>query len=291
MPFDKSRMQVFVNFADLEDNLRAEVDQRRDQILLTEARNGERDPFDVIVDYLNHPQWDTRLTTLIGLSGGSMERMKRVASAILPNQRLPNLQNDVQARQTIARFLIEPNTFANQVPEFIRRCFYLRAGWIPILRDERQVTALVINSLKSKYSVQCGFAQEQRIVSAVHASGLTCDKGAVEYVNNKEVDVAIPNTENPEILIMSSFSLTTSSAQTMRANEQILMRDEIARRNRLRAGNTSVQIWNVIDGGGWIERNNDLDKIINHAHANFCNIDIDDGTFRAALEDYKNGQV
>ena len=291
MPFDKSRMQMFVNFPDVEATIREEVNQRTSQILLTEAKNGERDPFDVIFDYLNHPQWKTRLTTLVGLSGGSFERLMRIASVILPNKKLPNLQNDEQARRIIGSFLIEPNDFADQVPEFIRRCFYLRAGWIPALRDERQVTALVIDSLKSKYSVQCGFAQEQRIVSAVHASGLTCDKGAVEYVNNKEVDVAIPNTENPEILIMSSFSLTTSSAQTMRASEQILMRDEIARRNRLRAGNTPVQIWNVIDGGGWIERNNDLDKIINHAHANFCNIDIDDGTFRAALEDYKNGRV
>ncbi len=291
MPFDKSRMQMFVSFPELEDAFRTKISQGTQEILLIEALDRNKDPFDVIVGYLNHPQWETRLTTLIGLSNGSMERMKRVASAILPNQRLPNLQNDVQARQTIARFLIDPNTFVNQVPEFIRGCFYIQDEWMLALDDERQVTALVINSLKSKYAVQYGFAQEQRIVSAVHASGLTCDKGAVEYVNNKEVDVAIPNTENPEILIMSSFSLTTSSAQTMRANEQILMRDEIARRNRLRAGNTSVQIWNVIDGGGWIERKNDLDKIIRHADANFCNADIDDGIFGAALEDYRNGRV
>ncbi len=291
MPFDKSRMQVFVNFPTAEANLRTKVNQRRDQILLTEARNGERPSFDVIVDYLNHPQWKTRLTTLIGLSGGSMERMKRVAEAILPNQRLPNLQNDVQARQTIARFLIEPNTFAGQVPEFIRRCFYLRAGWIPALRDERQVTALVIDSLKSKYSVRCGFAQEQSIISAVQTAGLDYEKGSVTIVDNKEVDVAIPNTENPEILIMSSFSLTTASSQSSRANEQALMYDDIARHNRRNSKNAPILFWNVIDGGGWIDRNNDLDKIINHANANFCNADIDDGTFGAALEDYKNGRV
>ena len=291
MPFDKTRMQMFVNFPAAEASLRAKVNQRTSQILLTEARNGERPPLDVIVDYLNHPQSDARLTTLIGLSGGSLERLKRIASVILPNKRLSNLQNDEVARRIIGQFLINPNTFANQVPEFIRRCFYLRQDWIAALRDPDQVTALVIDSLKSDYATQCGLAQEQHIISSVQAAGLTFGKGPVSIVDNKEVDIAIPNTANPEILIMSSFSLTTASSQSMRANEQNAMYQYISRYNQENPNNVPIQMWNVIDGGGWIYRKKDLDKIIQYADANFCNADIDDGTFGVALEDYKNRRV
>lgn len=279
--FDESRMKIFVNFPSVEEELRLGIDSQVSQILLTEAKNGERESSDVIFDYLHHDEWEQRLKTLIGLSGGSLERLKRVFVAISDTDQWPNLREDAAARRIIANFLTAPDYFKEQVPEFIRRCFYLKDGWVQSLRDPHQVTALVINSSKSKYAVQCGFAQEKNIISIVEKVGLVWEKGPVEMVNAKEVDVAIPNTSNPQLLIMSSYNLTTSSSQSSRANEHTLMYEDILRHNRRK--NEDVQFWNVIDGGGWLSRRSDLTKILKNANANFCNADIADGTFERAL--------
>ena len=282
--FDNNRMQVFVNFPEVEDKLRQEINERVQGILLTEAKNGERPSYDVVIDYLCHEKWEARLTSLIGLSGGSLERLKRVARAIFAKQSWPNLQKDEEARKLIAKFLTNPDDFADKIPEFIRRCFYLRDGWVKSLRDEKQVTALVIDSLKSLYSVECGFAQERLIVSEVTALGLNYEKGSVEIVNNKEVDVAIPSIKNPRILIMSSYQLTTASMQSSRANEQALMYDDIARHNRRHPDSKPILLWNVVDGGGWLERKNDLRKMLINADSNFCHADIAEGFFSDALK-------
>ena len=93
----------------------------------------------------------------------------------------------------------------------------------------------------------------------------------------KEVDVAIPNVSNPEILIMSSYALTTSSSQSSRANEQAAMYEKVQTYNRrsqkIKYGNP-ITFVNVIDGGGWIERKNDLLKMWIDCDYCFCNFDI-----------------
>ena len=103
------------------------------------------------------------------------------------------------------------------------------------------------------------------------------EKGQVEIVDFKEVDVAIPNVSNPEILIMSSYALTTSSSQSSRANEQAAMYEKVQTYNRrsqkIKYGKPITFI-NVIDGGGWIERKNDLLKMWVDCDYCFCNFDI-----------------
>ena len=99
---------------------------------------------------------------------------------------------------------------------------------------------------------------------------LRYEKGHVSLVDNKEVDLVIPSLKNPRILIMSSYSMTTSSAQSSRANEQCAMYDLINRHNRVHRGN--VLFINVIDGGGWLVRKNDLNKMYECCH--YCYTDF-----------------
>lgn len=167
---------------------------------------------------------------------------------------------------------------------YIRCCFRLRKGWIEALKDVEQVTAMVIDSCKSSYAVKCGLAQEKKIKALLHSMNISHEKGSCQIVNDKEVDVIIRSLDCPRILIMSSYQITTGSGQTARANEQTLMYEDLARYNRKKKEADKVLMWNVIDGGRWLERNSDLDTILKNADTNFCNADIDDGTFAKNLK-------
>lgn len=114
--------------------------------------------------------------------------------------------------------------------------------------------------MQSKYAVRIGDALEDEVRKIVENSGFNSEKGAVRIVDDKEVDIAIPNTDEPQILIMSSYQLTTSSSQSSKANEQLRMYQDIERHNRSRSQRDSPNALfiNVIDGGGWLSRSNEL---------------------------------
>ena len=101
---------------------------------------------------------------------------------------------------------------------------------------------------------------ENEIGNIVSAVGHPHEKGKVGIVDSKEVDIAIPDTETPRILIMSSYQLTTGSSQGSKANEQLRMYQDVRSHNssRNQRNNPDVLFINVIDGGGWLARPNDL---------------------------------
>ena len=139
---------------------------------------------------------------------------------------------------------------------------------------EREIS----RSLRSKYSVNIGIALEDKVREIADRLNVTHEKGHVNLVDNKEVDVAIPNLETPTLLIMVSYSVTTSSSQTQRANEQSRMYDHIQsdNRSRSRAGMKPVVFANVIDGGGWIARDRDLTQMWRNCDYCFSYQDFDD---------------
>lgn len=278
----RDRMKVFVSFEEVEGNISAIVQQNIYDIILEKAPNVDRKPEDVIFDYLSHGKWEKRLKIIVGLSGGSLEKLKRILDSLRPNNSFAEIPNNVEMRQLIAHFLAQPEEYSNQIPEFIIKCFYLRPGWIGVLQDKRQVEAIVRNALQSKYAVHIGLALEKNIIEVVKGLGLKFMKGPIEIVDNKEVDVVIPDTKNPLVLIMSSYALTTASSQSSRANEQELMYQNIQTHNRRRR--QKVKLLNVIDGGGWLARSNDLKKMMDSCDKCFCNADLLDGTLKNYLE-------
>jgi len=121
------------------------------------------------------------------------------------------------------------------------------------------------------------------------ANGFSSEKGAVGIVDDKEVDIAVPDTANPNIIIMSSYQLTTSSSQTSKANEQMGMYEDVGIHNRGRSqrDKTDVAFVNVIDGGGWLARSRDLQTMWQgcdycFAHSNLAEL-------RAVLNHYMTG--
>ena len=254
-------MQVFLDFPNVERTLRREIEQVVNRILLSEAQNGGRNPVDVMTEYLDAGRdTEERMRVIIGFSRGSLERVKRIYEAMFPGVSWSRLRYDEEKRRRIAAFLVNQNDEEIFVPQFIRSNFFLPDNWIELLQDKGYLQAIAQGNMQPKYAVGIGDALESEARRVVENSWFDHDKGPVSIVDDKEVDIAIPDTSEPQILIMSSYQITTSSAQSSKANEQLRMYQDVRSHNSSRGqrNKPDVLFVNVIDGGGWLARPNDL---------------------------------
>lgn len=278
-----SSMSVFLDIPAVEIDLQNKVDELVQNTLLSKTDNGQRPPVDVLADYLDanrHSNAEDRLRIVIGFSGGSLEKLKRILQAIFPNQKtVVSIMRDRDMRKRLAAFLISPRDENDVfIPNFVKECFYFPNNWIDLLRDEDYIKAIVKETLQSLYANNMGIALEQKIVDEVEAAGYESQKGPVYLVDNKEVDIAIPDIEKPEVLIMSSYQLTTSSLQSSKANEQAKMYQDVQTENRKKRTKNKKDILfiNVIDGGGWLYRRNDLERMWQECDYGFSYSNIGD---------------
>ena len=257
----RSGMQVFLYFPPVEQAIQEEVKQLVSNILLSKAKNGGRPPVDVMADYLNAgTDTEERIKVVTGFSRGSLEKVKRVYEAMFPGESWSKIWRDEKKRRRIAAFLVNQTDAEIFVPPFIRHNFFLPANWIALLQDEAYLQALVRGNMQSKYAVRIGEALEDETREVVESAGFRHGRGAVAIVDDKQVDVAIPDTSGPRFLIMASYQMTTSSAQSSKANEQLRMYQDVRHHNgsRRQRDQRDVLFINVIDGGGWLARPNDL---------------------------------
>lgn len=265
----RAGMQVFVNIDEVEVALRDEVEQLVGKILLTRTRNGGRHRVDMLADYLDAGSVrniEERLKIIVGLSQGSLETLKRVYEAMLPGVAWGRLARDESIRRRVAEFLISPHAEETPIPQFIRESFYLPNNWPGMLQDRDYLRAIVRGNKRSQYSVSMGNGLEEAVGDAVGAAGYTFVKDKIDMVDNKEVDLVIPDTQQPQALIMASYQLTTASMQSSKANEQARMYADVQRHNRSRAqlNSPDVLFINVVDGGGWLARPRDLQSMWAH---------------------------
>lgn len=218
-------------------------------------------------DYLNGQQNTLeRIKVIVGFSYGSREKLKQIFKAIYSDDTRSYskaIEKDIQVRNRIAEFLVNSDSEKNIVPTFVRKSFELPENWIELLQNKEYLGRIAYGNMQSQYSVSIGNALENKVNSIVTKLGYEHQKGPVRIVGGKEVDIAIPNTNAPKIIIMSSYMITTSSAQSSRANEQAQMQDSIRTHNRLpeQLDVSNVIFVNVIDGGGWLDRRKDLKRI------------------------------
>ena len=72
----------------------------------------------------------------------------------------------------------------------------------------------------------------------------------------RTMDFIIPNRKEPQVIIESSYSKTTSSGQGDKA------KTEIAIRNILRLHYPNARFWGFVDGIGWYVRKKDLRRMV-----------------------------
>jgi len=227
---------------------------------LSKSLNGARSDVDILVDYLS-ADTDLKLKILIGFGGGSLEKFKRIYESIFPNDNLNQIKTQVEIRRKVAQILLNPDEHIAQVPQFIRQGFRLPQNWKRLLEDETYLQTVASQKMsQAQYSVSVGVALEDKVREMVEKMGYRREKGRVGIVDDKEVDIVIPSLEAPQVLIMSSYQLTTSSSQTSKANEQRRMYSKLREHNESRAElkKPDIKFVNVIDGGGWLARNSDL---------------------------------
>lgn len=271
----KCDMQVFLDFPQVENLLLAEAGEIVDRVQMKPIPdyNADKSPIAVLERYLTSgSNIEERLKTLIGLTGGSLERVKRIFEAIFPNNNWGQFRTDTKMHREIFSVLLDPHSASIFIPEFIQQNIALPNNWVQMISDKDYLLRVILNNLQSKYSVRIGNALEEAVRQIVVSAGWQQDKGAVEVVDGKEIDIAVPNLESPQILIMSSYNLTTSSSQTSRSNEQLRMYDRVrtANRHKVRKKRPPIFFINVIDGGGWLQRPNDLKKMWDECDYCFC---------------------
>ena len=190
------------------------------------------------------------LRVLLSLTNLSQERFRRVVAAEkhargiyledwTVNRIHRTLYRDDQYALEIARFFLEGRShplLADMVADFYLDQMHLPANWSVLIQDEAFAGQVVRRMLAGNYSVQRGIHVERivrdRLDVSLHERGLGREKGRVWHLA-KEIDVAVPDTADPSIMIMVSYMETTSSSQDQRATEQRTMFQDIDRLNRL----------------------------------------------------------
>lgn len=117
------------------------------------------------------------------------------------------------------------------------------------------------------YGARKGHKVEARIQAELNTIkakyGVGYEKGRSRFIN-VDIDFALPTVRDPWVIIMSSFQETTSSGQTTKARD---MRAAYTRINdsNSRFGENRVFV-NFVDGGGWLARKRDLERLVNECH-------------------------
>jgi len=156
---------------------------------------------------------------------------------------------------------------AERVASFYLEQLSLPTKWHEIILDPQLVRKAIRQKLAGEYNDGKGDAIElairQQLDAVCDKYGVTHSKGQVQVVN-KEVDHAIPSTQNAHVLMMSSYMETTSSSQTDRADKQAVMYSAL----KLAHGNFKNRVLvNFVDGAGWLARRSDLARM--HQHCDY----------------------
>ena len=175
--------------------------------------------------------------------------------------------------------------FKRKIPDFYRKGFVIDDSILSRLTDRTELSRLAKKQLDVKYNHSVANAVARKIEETVK---FTCDLEGLTMTKNKEVEIlgksyciAIPNTNDPRVLIDYSYNITTSSTQSRYADKVKTTKELIASKGK------KVITVNVIEGAGWVGRQSDLRQIYDYSDytLNVANIGLIDQIIRFALED------
>lgn len=225
----------------------------------------EVDLFKVMLNLMNLPQERfRRLLTARRFALGDYEKEWTIS------QIHRQIRQSDEFAEALARLFLEGKrsyVFVEHVADYYLEQLGFPDRWQEMLRDKDFAARLVRATLTGEYAVKKGRYIEQivrdRLECALGPYELPWQKGKVD-VMGKEIDIAIPNLSRPQVMIMIAYHETTSSNQTTRAKEQRVMFDRIQTYNDENRVNRAFV--NVVDGGGWISRRTDLEKMYRDCH-------------------------
>ena len=146
--------------------------------------------------------------------------------------------------------------FKRKIPDFYRKGFMIDDSILARLSDRTELARLAKKQLDVKYKNSVANAVARKIDETVK---FTCDLEGLTLVKNKEIEfldrsycIAIPNANEPRVLIDYSYNITTSSTQSRYA-EKVKTTHEMIEKS----GKKIITI-NVIEGAGWVGRQSEI---------------------------------
>ncbi len=277
----------------VDDDLEQEIDDKV-EVLLEIAKNhrvSETAQITVsgIADFLGENK--NALDVLLKDVGLSQEKFMRIVSLLRKLGRIPGGFNSEWGIGKIRNNIIDTPDFAKQIAallvdgkrdeELVRYIprYYLDLLNYREIKGSSQAARRVRykQSLVGTYGGRKGHQVEARIQKTLDKIetkyGIGYGKGRSRMIET-DLDFAVPNTDNPWVVIMSSFQETTSSGQTTKAKDMRSAYEHICHQNS-RYGENRVFV-NFVDGGGWLARKRDLERLVEHCHyfINFEHLDM-----------------
>lgn len=111
------------------------------------------------------------------------------------------------------------------------------------------------------YYVEAIIEEELNRIQEQHEIGY--EKGRSRFIET-DIDFAIPNLDDPWVIIMVSFQETTSSGQSTKARDMLSAYERICRQNSRHRENRAFI--NFADGGGWLARKTDFKRLVENCH-------------------------
>lgn len=159
-------------------------------------------------------------------------------------------KRDTELQQHIPRYYLEALNYRQ-----------FQAGSEAILRQRYKGQLIGTYGGRKGHKVEERIQQKLAQIESVHGIGFA--QGRSTMVET-DIDFAVPNLEDPWVIIMSSFQETTSSGQTTKARDMLAAYERVVRHNsRYRESRAFV---NFVDGGGWLARKSDLERLVEQCH-------------------------
>lgn len=214
------------------------------------------------------------LHNLTNLLGVSEENFKRVVSMIRRNHgdkfvsewNVKKVRNRMLAddyyMKEICGLLLGESDYSKEIPRFVLKQLLIDRKKLETLSSSDVLPEMIKNSFKGTYSTRVGREIEdlvENVIKDTVGENYVCRR----KVFDRNIDFVIPNAENPKVLIEVSYMVTTGSGQSTKRETMISVAKEVINRNIHDNDIDKMIFVNVIDGAGWLARQNDLKRIYN----------------------------
>jgi hypothetical protein len=274
----------------VDEELEREIEAKVEALLKTAENARVSETAEINVDDIASflAQKDNALDVILKDIGLSEEKFKRIISLLRKLGRIPGdfdsewstsrIKNKIASEPSFAHMiaaLLVDGKRDKELEQHIPR-YYLDMLNYREIRVSSQAARRVRykEALIGAYGAQKGRKVEDRIREKLEEIK---DKHGVSYgwgrsrVIETDIDFAAPSVEDPWVIIMSSFQETTSSGQTTKAKDMLSAYERVCRQNS-RYGENRAFV-NFADGGGWLARKRDLERLVEQCHY-FLNLQL-----------------
>lgn len=270
----------FLKFPDYEKNYELHISNLMNSILNLKKRIDSTDEKKkVILEFIKSDEFGFQI--ILALTGFSNESLKRLITVIrldddaelhqLVNFTLWPKENMVKewGTEKISQLIEKNNNFAEGIinllsdgsknPRLIEILPIFELKKLNIENIDFSVESLLDTIIRYKFKgsskAEAENNSENKIFDILRNMKIKYDRGSIHGIG-RNMDLIIPDKENPEILIEVSFQSTTSSAMGDKAKKEIAVKTE------METHYPKCKFIGFVDGMGWYARSNDLKRML-----------------------------